>query len=138
MATRTECSIGEEHHHLATNHLSAQQQLTGRAPPRREEIGALVEKVGMSLDISQLTVLFLSMDLDKSGLIDWKEFLAWYYSPIDESEGPTDHGRLKKKLVLQVGRAAAETSDWLLHIFKKYDSDANGALDLGEHTHGCQ
>eukprot|EP01052_Picozoa_sp_SAG31_P030496 SAG31_NODE_3132_length_4639_cov_3.668502_2_plen_200_part_00 len=98
----------------------------------RNEIGQLTRKVGLDLDVSQLTVLYLSMDVDKSGLIDWDEFRKWYYLDPGATDTQTDAERLRTSLVDHVRKVVTTTDDWIHHIFKKYDGDANEQLDFNE------
>lgn len=98
----------------------------------RNEISQLTRKVGLDLDVSQLTVLYLSMDVDKSGLIDWDEFRKWYYFDPGADDKQTDAERLRTSLVDHVRKVVTTTDDWIHHIFKKYDDDANEQLDFSE------
>jgi calmodulin len=83
-------------------------------------------KLGLEVSKSELKHMFKVMDLDKSGTIEFEEFLSWY-------EQNTDGEMLKRvKGVMGNDKKSVRTRQVLKTMFQRVDTDGGGEVDAAE------
>lgn len=100
-----------------------------------DELGPLLEEIGVKLDRDQVQQIMDRFDVDRSGTIDLIELsslvrTAQAFRKYDtDKSGSIDLEELKdalRKLGIRAGKLEAEA------LFRRYDQDGNGSLELHE------
>ena len=98
----------------------------GNGQLSRGEFIGMARKLGLESDNSELKHMFKVMDLDKSGTIEFDEFVSWY-------EDNTDGEMLKRvKGVIGNDKKSVRQRQILKTMFQRVDVDGSGEVDAAE------